>query len=97
MICSPSTQEKFVKQGLSYNHAKYKATYLYCYLADEINKLRSRLRNDPYNELNQCYLKQLLNNKNRLLNAKTNEAVDFVCDKLAQELSYGFEQYEKWN
>ena len=44
MICSPRSQEKFVKEGLRPITAKYKATYLYVYLADEIKKVQARLR-----------------------------------------------------
>ena len=50
MICSSKSQEKFVKEGLSWSCAKYKATYLYVYLADKIKLAQANVRRDPYNE-----------------------------------------------
>ena len=56
MICSSRSQEKFVKEGLSWSSAKYKATYLYVYLADKIKLAQANVRRDPYNEYFQYIL-----------------------------------------
>ena len=95
MICSPRSQEKFIKEGLSPITAKYKATYLYCYLADEIKKIQSRLNKDPYNELNQEYLQILKKNKQILLDEKNEIEVNNILDKLYSNLYYGFYNWEK--
>ena len=95
MICSSRSQEKFVKEGLSWSTAKYKATYLYVYLADEIKKVRTRLRNDPYNELFQDQLNLLQKNKQILLDEKNEIEVNKILDKLYSNLYYGFYNWEK--
>tara|TARA_R100000081_G_C4816541_1_gene175558 strand:- start:2484 stop:2771 length:288 start_codon:yes stop_codon:yes gene_type:complete len=95
MICSTKSRDKFIKEGLSPTTAKYKATYLYCYLADEIAKIKARLRKDPYNELNQDFLNILLNNKKTLLEEKDENKVNIILDKLYSNLYYGFYNYEK--
>tara|TARA_Y100001972_G_C7553217_1_gene278064 strand:+ start:429 stop:716 length:288 start_codon:yes stop_codon:yes gene_type:complete len=95
MICSTRSRDKFVKEGLSPITAKYKATYLYCYLADEIRKIQSRLNKDPYNELNQEYLQILKKNKQTLLEEKNEDKVNAILDKLYSNLYYGFYGWEK--
>ena len=90
MICSSKSQMKFVKEGLDYSTAKYKATYLYVYLADAINKVASRARRDPYNEIHQDTLANLKRNKAILLNEKNSDKVNYILDKLYRDLHYKF-------
>ena len=89
MICSTRSRDKFVKEGLSYSCAAYKATYLYVYLGDAIRKERTRLRYDPHNELTQERLQLLQDNKQKLLDEKNEDNVNKMLDKLYKDLYYG--------
>ena len=44
MICSTRSRDKFVKEGLDYSTAKYKATYAFYYLPNEIAKVAQRVQ-----------------------------------------------------
>lgn len=90
MICSSRSQKKFVKEGLDYSTAKYKATYLYVYLADAINKFQMRVKRDPYNEINLELLDNLKRNKTILLKEKNRDKVNYILDKLYSDLHYRF-------
>ncbi len=90
MICSSRSHEKFMKQGLSWSCAKYKATYAYVYLADKIRDTRSKIHRNP-NEIDQWILNVLLTNKEFLLNAKTDNMVDYICHHLCGDLLHEFE------
>ena len=92
MICSTRSYEKCLREGLRPMTAKYKATYLYVYLSDEIKKIQSRLRRDPWNELNQDLLKLLQKNKKVLSEEKNDEKVCKMLDCLYSDLYYGL-----WN
>ena len=90
MICSPRSQEKFVKEGLSWSAAKYKATYLYVYLADKIKLAQANVRRDPGNELHQWYLDNLKRSKTILLNEKNEDKVNSILDKLYKDIHHEF-------
>ena len=90
MICSSRSRDKFVKEGLDYSTAKYKATYAYYYLPNEINKVAQRLRRDPYNEIHQECLANLKRSKTILLNAKTAGQCNYIMDKLYSDINYEF-------
>lgn len=90
MICSSRSRDKFVKEGLDYSTAKYKATYAYVYLADEIKKVRSRLARDPYNEIHDATLRNLQRSKTILLNADTAEHCNVTMDKLYKDINHEF-------
>jgi transcriptional/translational regulatory protein YebC/TACO1 len=92
MICSTRSYEKCLKEGLRPMTAKYKATYLYVYLADEIKKVQARLRRDPANELTQEHLKLLQRNKKVLSDEKDDTKVCKLLDCLYEDLYYGL-----WN
>ena len=91
MICSPRSQEKFVKEGLSWSCAKYKATYLYVYLADKIKLAQANVRSDPGNALHQYYLSNLKRSKAILLNEKNEDKVNYILDKLYSDINYEFD------
>ena len=91
MICSPKSQEKFVKEGLSWSCAKYKATYLYVYLADKIKLAQANVRRDPYNEYFQYILNNLKRSKTILLNEKNEDKVNYILDKLYSDINYEFD------
>ena len=91
MICSVRSYEKCLKEGLSPNAAAYKATYLYVYLAETIGKIKGRLRRDPYNEIHQDHLAMVQRNKDLLLAAKTDEKVNYICNKLIGDHFYNFD------
>lgn len=90
MICSSRSYEKFIKEGLSPNAAKWKATYAFVYLGDAIKKQRSRLSRDPGNEIYEDWLNMLMRNKAILLGANTDDKVHYICDKLCGDLFYTF-------
>ena len=90
MICSSRSQEKFVKEGLSWSAAKYKATYLYVYLADKIKLAQANVRRDPGNELHQYYLSNLKRSKTILLNEKNEDKVNIILDKLYKDIHHEF-------
>jgi len=90
MICSSRSQEKFVKEGLSWSAAKYKATYLYVYLADKIKLAQANVRRDPGNELHQWYLDNLKRSKTILLNEKNEDKVNIILDKLYKDIHHEF-------
>ena len=90
MICSSRSRDKFVKEGLDYSTAKYKATYAYYYLPNEINKVTQRVRRDPYNEIHQECLANLKRSKTILLNAKTAGQSNYIMDKLYKDINYEF-------
>jgi hypothetical protein len=91
MICSSRSRDKFVKEGLSGSAAKYKATYLYVYLADKIKLAQANVRRDPGNELHQYYLNNLKRNKAILLKEKNEDKVNYILDKLYSDLNYEFD------
>lgn len=90
MICSTVSRDKFVKEGLDYSTAKYKATYAYYYLPNEINKVAQRVRRDPGNEIHQECLANLKRSKSILLNAKTAEQCNVIMDKLYKDINHVF-------
>ena len=90
MICSSRSRDKFVKEGLDYSTAKYKATWAYYYLPNEINKITQRVRRDPYNEIHQECLANLKRNKAILLKAKTAGQCNYIIDKLFKDIHYRF-------
>ena len=90
MICSSQSQLKFVKEGLSYSAAKYKATYAYYYLSNEINKVAARLRRDPFNESHQDTLANLKRSKEILLKEKNENKVNIILDKLYTDIHHVF-------
>ena len=90
MICSSGSRDKFVKEGLDYTTAKYKATYLYVYLANEIKKARARLSRDPHNEIHQNIFANLKKSKQVLLTAKTADKCNYIMDKLYGDINYRF-------
>jgi hypothetical protein len=91
MICSSRSRDKFVKEGLDYSTAKYKATYAYYYLPNEISKVAQRVRRDPYNEIHQECLANLKNSKTVLLNAKTAGQCNYIMDKLYKDINHEFD------
>ena len=91
MICSSKSQEKFVKEGLSWSCAKYKATYLYVYLADKIKLAQANVRRDPYNEYFQYILNNLKRSKTILLNEKNEDKVNIILDKLYKDIHHEFD------
>ena len=90
MICSTVSRDKFVKEGLDYSTAKYKATYAYYYLPNEINKVAQRVKRDPYNEIHQECLANLKKSKTILLNAKTAVQCNNIKDKLYKDINHEF-------
>ena len=90
MICSSRSRDKFVKEGLDYSTAKYKATYVYYYLPNEIHKVAQRLRRDAGNEIHQEVLANLKRSKTILLNAKTASQCNYIMDKLYKNINYEF-------
>ena len=90
MICSSGSRDKFVKEGLDHSTAKYKATYAYYYLPNEINKVAQRVRRDPYNEIHHECLANLKRSKTILLNAKTAEQCNVIMDKLYKDINHEF-------
>ena len=90
MICSTRSRDKFVAEGLDYSTAKYKATYLYVYLADAINRANSRLRRDPGNEIHEECLANLKKSKTILLNEKNADKINYILDKLYADIYHEF-------
>lgn len=89
MICSSRSRDKFVKEGLSWTTAKYKATYLYVYLADKIKITKAKIRRNP-NEIDEWILDNLERNKTILFNEKNEKKVNTILDKLYKDLNHVF-------